>query len=216
MAVPVSDPLSMALNRELRRSERVAWHGKPLARVSLPSLGIWLFAIPWTTFALIWTAIAAAGAAGMSQEASDGGNWSWLPYVFPLWGVPFILVGLGMLGAPFAPLWTAGRTIFAITNQRLIKLTLWKNLQTNSVPLDRIGVMNRREKRDGSGTLSMTVRIGVDSDGDSKKDNFDIGEVADVMRVEGHVRDLTERYRAERQRAKDARAAIMTHDEFSS
>ena len=42
-------------------------------------------------------------------------------------------------------------------------------------------MIQRFEKRDGSGRLQLAVKIGKDSDGDRQTDYFEIGNVADVM-----------------------------------
>lgn len=185
IAVPDADPLELALERELRHSERIAWQGQPVDRLLLSSFAIWFFAIPWTAFALFWI----GGATGALF-----GNISWGGVVFALFGVPFVAVGIGMLTTPFLFKLSARRTIFAVTDQRLIKISLWRSLTTHSVPLDRVDVTERSESADGSGTLAITVRIGTDSDGDTTKDKFGIGIVDDIMQVERHVRHAAERY----------------------
>jgi hypothetical protein len=39
-------------------------------------------------------------------------------------------------------------------------------LTVTTIPADRIGLAERREHRDGTGTLTLAVKIGKDSDGD--------------------------------------------------
>jgi hypothetical protein len=188
------DPLEMALQRELRRGERVLWQGRMLARVSPGHFGIWLFAVPWTAFALFWTAMAFSGVRSFEGAGVLG-------YAFPLFGTPFIAVGLGMLSLPFLPLIGAKHTMFAVTNQRLIRIFLGgRRLWTKSVEGDRIGEIDRRERPDGSGTLQIAIGSHRDSDGDRVIDRFGIGEVADVMQVEQRVRQMIE----ETQRARSA------------
>ncbi|NMW32049.1 hypothetical protein HKD42_08250 [Altererythrobacter sp. RZ02] len=169
-------PLDRALNRELTRGERILWQGRPIPRIQWSMFGIWVFAIPWTAFALFWTAMAYAGTQSATNE-----EWSWLSLAFPLFGVPFIVVGLGMMAAPLYPLYAARKVIFAVTDQRLIKLTLRKSLTSITIPAERVGLITRKERSDGSGTLRIATHIGVDSDGDRTTHTFDIGEVAAVM-----------------------------------
>jgi hypothetical protein len=186
--VPFTDPLQMALQRELGTGERVLWSGRPLARVAWGGLGIWLFAVPWTAFSLFWTAMAFAGAQAFDEAGPLG-------YAFPLFGTPFIAIGLAMLSAPFAPLFGASRTLFAVTDRRMLRIFLGPRLWTKSVPGERIGQIDRSERRDGSGTLKVVVGSHLDSDGDRRTDHFSIGEVDDVMSVEARVRELSERVR---------------------
>lgn len=182
------DSLSMALGRELRTGERVVWQGRPIRRLSLKSFGMYAFAIPWTAFALFWTAMASLGVGSAAEE--DVGILVW---AFPLFGVPFILIGLAMLAMPFAPLFTGGRVLYAATNQRLIELSLWRSLNVKSVPARRIGMIDRSERRDGSGTLKIAIAIGTDSDGDKTIEHLAIGEIPDVKRVHEIIAEIGRR-----------------------
>ena len=74
-----------------------------------------------------------------------------------------------------------------MTDQRLIKLQLGRSTQVQSIPARRIGPIERSEKRDGSGTLKIAVRIGADSDGDQQTEKFELGEVLDVRRAHDQV-----------------------------
>lgn len=179
----VRQRLDLALGRELRADERVLWQGMKLARIEPAGFGLYLFAIPWTAFALFWTGFAAAGV------ASEGGSgWAW---AFPAFGIPFILVGLGMLAAPFAPWFQRGRILFAITNQRVMRLSLGRNLSVNSVPRHRVGQIEKYESSDGTGLLKLAIGIGVDSDGDRTTEHFTLGRVKDVMVANRALEDLS-------------------------
>ncbi len=164
---------------------------RQLARINITSFAIWLFAVPWTAFALFWTAMAAAG----SQAFTSGGGWGWASLVFPQFGLTFIVVGFGMLSAPFLPLHFAPRTLFAVTDQRLIKFSLGRTLKAENVPAERLGKISRTERRDGSGSLKIETRIGVDSDGDSTVETFDIGDVENILNREDAIHDMAERAR---------------------
>ena len=168
--------LQLALERELQGDEAVVWHGWKLARLELRSFGIYLFAIPWTAFSLLWTTVATIGTASLGDDGPG-----WIGWAFPLFGVPFVVIGLGMLAAPFMPLIQKGRVLFVVTDRRLLKLSMGSELQVKTVPANRIGLVIRNEKRDGTGRLQVAVRIGKDSDGDRHTEYFEIGCVADAM-----------------------------------
>jgi len=191
LAAPFADPLEMALQRELRRGERVLWRGRPLPRVAWAALAIWVFAVPWTAFSLFWTAMAFAGV-----HSIDG--LGVLGYAFPLFGTPFIVIGFGMLSVPFVPLFTARRTLLAVTDQRLLRIYLGRRLKTKSVEGGRVGEIERSERSDGSGSLKIVIGSHLDSDGDRRIDTFELGEVENVMAAEARVRELAERVRRER------------------
>lgn len=168
--------LRLALERELRADETVVWHGWQLGRLEPLSFGIYVFAIPWTAFSVMWTVLA-FGAITMSGDYGPG----WIGWTFPLFGLPFVAIGLAMLARPFAPLSQNGRVLYVVTNERALKLSMGRELAVETVLADRIGLIRRFERRDGSGRLQLAVKIGKDSDGDRQTDYFEIGNVADVM-----------------------------------
>lgn len=164
--------LRQALERELQPGENLAWHGWQLARIDPRSFLIYVFAVPWTAFSLMWTVLA-TGAIGVSGIGLVG-------IAFPLFGLPFIAIGGWMLARPFVPLWERGRVLYVVTDRRVIKLASGRALVVKTVPADRLGLAERREQPDGSGAISLAVRIGRDSDGDKQTETFDIGPVADI------------------------------------
>lgn len=165
--------LRQALERELQGGESPVWHGWQLARIDPSHFLIYVFAVPWTAFSLMWTVLA-AGAIGVSGIGLVG-------IAFPLFGLPFIAIGCWMVARPFVPLWERGRVLYVVTETRVLKLALGRDLVVKTVPADRIGLSERRERPDGSGTLSLTVRIGRDSDGDRQTETFEIGPVAGIV-----------------------------------
>lgn len=178
--------LELALGRELDANEDLIWSGMQLAQIEPMMFGIYIFAVPWTAFALFWTAMAFAGVS--SIEDSNGP--ALLAYAFPLFGTPFIAVGIGMLAAPFYPLWESGKVLYAVTSKRVLKLRLGRKLTVDAVPSERIGQIERIEARDGSGSIKIPVAIGRDSDGDRTTEHFKLGSVADVIGAHRAVSSL--------------------------
>lgn len=167
--------LRAALERELGPDEVVQWHGWQLGRIEPRMFGIYIFAVPWTLFSLAWTGIATTAVAASGQTGL--GLFAW---AFPLFGLPFVAVGAWMLSRPFVPLWERGRVLYVVTDKRVLKLSLGRALTIKTVPADRIGLAERREEAHGTGTLSLAVRIGRDSDGDRQTESFEIGPVGDI------------------------------------
>ena len=93
MLNPLDSKIERLLHEELGPTEKLLWSAAPapgrLARITLP---IFLFAIPWTAFAIFWI----AGASGFKRP-----NFGQPAGLFPLFGVPFVLIGLGMLSSPY-------------------------------------------------------------------------------------------------------------------
>lgn len=181
------DRLDLALSRELRTGERVLWQGRQLARISRRAFGIYLFAIPWTAFALFWTAMASWGASEMASETG------WLSWAFPAFGLPFIAIGIGMMSAPFLPLLQKGKVIYAVTDRRLLKIKLGSKLDIESIPARRISHIERSEGRDGCGSLRVAVGVRTDSDGDRHTQFFEIGEVPDVLTAHDQAARIAQR-----------------------
>ncbi len=179
--------LGLALSHELRSGEKILWSGEQIGSLNPLHFGIYLFAVPWTTFSFFWTAMAVAGVSTM-QEDVGGGLLAW---AFPLFGTPFIAVGIGMMALPFQPWWERGKVLYAITNERVLKLRLGRQLKVDSCPKNRIGTYNRIESRKGNGALRLAIAIGRDSDGDLTTDHFDLGPVADIRSAQRALNFLT-------------------------
>jgi hypothetical protein len=160
------EELEAQVRSELRDRERLLWVGQPrpgrLARQGMP---VMLFGIPFTAFALFWIAaasglLAAGGNGGAAPDAFQ--------ICFPLFGVPFVLIGLGMLSAPYWLGRSAKRTCYAVTDRRAI---LWRVGWSGAVEVRSYGPneltrIRRIEYPDGVGDLVFEELITVGRDGD--------------------------------------------------
>jgi hypothetical protein len=147
--------LDARVRSELRDGELLLWVGQPrpgrFARSAIPMV---LVAIPFTAFALFWI----VAASGMMLGAFKGGVHAVFA-CFPLFGLPFVLVGFGMLASPYWMLRRAKRTCYALTDQRAI---LWHAGWFGSTDVRSYGPaalarIHRSEHRDGSGDLIFEV-----------------------------------------------------------
>lgn len=185
-------PLPPALRPDRKRQldgalipgERVRWSGQPRGRSQWASFGIYLFAIPWTAFSLFWERMAL-----IPLLASLGGDdISRIPagfsIVFPLFGLPFVVIGLGMMAAPFLTIAKTRRTVHAVTDRRLLSIVDGRKLEVKSAFLDRIGPVERSSGRDGWGTLKVQTMSRTDSDGDRRTERLEWIGIPDVVRVE--------------------------------
>ncbi len=140
--------LDALVRDELAVDERVLYAARPsAARAVLMSFAAWIFAVPWTAFSVFWM-FAAAG--GMNGEWPTGAGW-----VFPLFGVPFVLVGLAMLAAPLKTWHTSRRSLCAVTDRRAITFegAGLRGITVRSFAPEAIGEPRRTENPDGSGTV---------------------------------------------------------------
>ena len=136
---------------ELQSGESLYWSGTAdPGRAALSALPATLFGIPFAGFALFWMNGAYRASTHLAKSP-DAFAKSFT--VFPLFGLPFLLVGLGIV---LAPLWAylKGRTtVYAITNQRILVITGSGNRSVKSItPADIAGV-EHRERPDGSGDI---------------------------------------------------------------
>ena len=170
---------------ELQPGERIIWTGRPIpGRFARRSIGIVLFGIVWTAFAIFW--IAGASRFRLPDFSHGFG-------LFPLFGVPFVLIGFGMLSTPYWMRRKAGRTAYVITDKRALILdgSLWRSTTVRSFEPHRLGDLRRVQNRDGSGDI-IFERVWA-SDGDGGRQSTDHGFLAiqDVKNVEAHIRQLT-------------------------
>ncbi|MBY0582350.1 MAG: PH domain-containing protein [Sphingomonas sp.] len=190
--------LRALLMRELNAGEQILWCGMPRRSAMASAFVIWLFAIPWTVFALVWEAMAwtpwfaAHGAMPSTGQMALG-------IALPLFGLPFIAIGVWMLALPVRAVIKARRTLFAVTDHRLIRLccdqtphlapALGRAIDLESVTFDRIGAIKLSARRDGVGNVRVQTGSHVDSDGDHITEWFEmigIPDAAQVPRLIGH------------------------------
>ncbi len=159
-----SDPQLVAQN-ELQPGESLRWSGQPDAtRLAIKSLPAFLFAIPWTAFAVFWVWGAAGG------RMPDLTHWEW-KNIFPLWGVPFILIGLRMLTSPLWEYLRASRIVYGVTDRRAFILQAGRSKSVKSFAASELANLERKEKADGSGDL-LFGRSDADTAQRSRSFNF--------------------------------------------
>jgi hypothetical protein len=174
--------------------EKLVWAAQPDVRIAFwLSFGIWLFAIPWTAFSLFWISIPAAALyeayTGIDIRAPKGAP-TVAMWAFALWGVPFVLIGFGMLLAPFWVLRKGARTLYVLTNKRMAILNGAKTVSVVSVWPSDIVSLSRKEGPDGRGTLVLHQGVVRDSDGDRQEKTTEFGVINDVRRIEQLVLEM--------------------------
>jgi hypothetical protein len=140
------EELQTLVENELADGETIAWMGQPVAKIfSRQYLPIVFFGIPWTAFAIFWTVAAAGFQVPVFQNLED---------LFALFGVPFILVGLGMLSSPLWALRNARKTVYVITDLRAIVIEgRFRSHRFRSFAPDQLRRLTRQQNSDGSGDI---------------------------------------------------------------
>lgn len=156
------------INQELKRGEVVKWAGQPnlekfLGKAMAGRFLIWLFFIPWTVFSVFWI----AGAAGFKIPDFSQPSFE---LFFPLFGVPFLLIGIFGLASPFfLPFFLkkkAASMVYLITNLRAVIIQGTKTTTYKSYYPKQLTNLERTENPDGSGTI-----IFVKDDGETNIQN---------------------------------------------
>lgn len=174
--------LQERLRAELKPGEAITWVGQPNPdRYMKYGLGRWIFFIPWTVFSLYWI----AAASGFRVPEFDSPM-----SLFPLFGLPFLLIGIGGLTAPLRARGRARSIVYAITNQRAITIEGAKVIVVKSYLASEIAGVERTEYQDGSGHLILRTEQHRDTDGDHQTRQHGFFAVDDVRRVEGLVANL--------------------------
>jgi len=182
---PASERLRSLAERELA-GEKLLWAGQPDARRTLlRGLPIWLFAVPWTALSLFWETIAVGGMlmGGMKGTPTAAG------WAFSLFGLPFVLVGFGMLGAPFWGAFRASRSLHALTDRRLVLLVDGRKPQIKSFRTAQIVSVLRRDRKGGTGDIDVGFGSRRDSDGDIVEHKESLLGVPDAARLEALLID---------------------------
>jgi hypothetical protein len=139
---------------ELQSGESLYWTGTAdPARAAISALPASIFGIPFAGFSLFWISQAYHATNTMSKSShnafTDGFR------VFPLFGAPFLLVGLGVILAPLWAFLKAGSTVYAVTNQRVMIITGGNSRSLKSYTPADIVQVEHRERPDGSGDIAI-------------------------------------------------------------
>ncbi|HEY2341539.1 MAG TPA: PH domain-containing protein [Chthoniobacteraceae bacterium] len=140
--------IDYALSQCLGKGERLLWSGRPRGGVRFRGQDIYIipFSLLWAGFAFFWEYTAVTMTA--KAPAPIGG-------VFPLFGAPFVLVGLYfVVGRFFADAYCRARTFYGVTNERIIILSGIFSKQTKSLQLRTLTDVSLTQRGDGSGTIT--------------------------------------------------------------
>jgi hypothetical protein len=179
--------LQARVNRELGPMEVIRWIEQPIPRYfTTKAKGFFFFGIPWTAFAIFWT----CGAAGFElPDFSEGIKGVEL---FPLFGIPFILIGLGMLTSPLWAYRSAFKTVYVITDLRAITFDGGRSTVIRSYPPEKLQDVYRKENRDGTGDVIISTRTWRDSDDQQHSEELGFLRIGDPKTVEHMLKDLAE------------------------
>jgi len=171
---------------ELESGEQILWIGQPIRRFfTASSIVPFLFAIPWTAFAVFWI----CAASGFKVPDFSRGGFR----LFPLFGLPFVLIGIGMMCSPLWSYRKGLKTVYVITDRRAITFDAgWTTTIRTYLP-GRLQNIYRRERRDGTGDIVLDQPVFGTSKGGQQTQYLGFLNVREPKKVEQMLRKLAER-----------------------
>lgn len=140
-------PTQIIINKELLPGEKVLWSGRPQQGIVFRKMDALLipFSLFWGGFAIFWE----VNALLILTETTDP-----IALVFPLFGIPFVLIGLYIIFGRFmVDAKARSKTIYGLTNKRAIVVSGLFSKKVKSVDLNRLSDVSLNEKSDGLGTV---------------------------------------------------------------
>lgn len=137
--------LRTIVESEVRPGEKMLWVGRANAiRLALPYLAVLGFGVAWTAssigFMITWHKNAGLGVGDILFQGS------------------FVAVGLGMMAAPLWAYSRGRKTIYRITDRRILVIVAGNTKKVKSFDETQIGNIERVERADGSGDLTFAKR----------------------------------------------------------
>ena len=186
-------PLAV-MKREMRPGEKLIWADRPvdIGAFRRAKYGVALFGVPFLAFALFWTAAASGLLFG------DGGTGSAFDLIFPMFGLPFIAVGLSLV---FSPIWAGfkgRRTLYALSDQRALMTETGVRRSVKSWPLDEIDEVSRTDTSGGNGDVIFAKTWVRGSKGGGHWQKHGFYGISDPQRVEHAILQAREAIRLAR------------------
>lgn len=176
-----------ALRAELRTGEELWYAGMPAPKYAgRKMIPIAVFGLFFGGFALFWITMAAAiawfasgalnSSSDPSQDPSNGGAAAaGFAVFFPLFGLPFLAIGIGMISSPWWAARAARNTGCFVTNERALRVKVGRSIKVDSWGPADLGEISKVLYRDGRGCVSFAQRLqtGVKGRVRTVQDGFD-------------------------------------------
>lgn len=164
---------------QMRADEKPLWIGYPIPRRFALKQGL-----PMFLFAIPWTGISAAFEAGAMKSGS---------IFMLLWGIPFIVIGLRLLASPLWEYWRARRTVYVVSDRRLLILGGLLRPSTKSFAVSDIGPLEVDAGGDGSGSIVFSQHRTRDPEGGWTVEKIGFIAVPNVREAAEHIASLKDR-----------------------
>ena len=183
-----SGDVRLSAQSELQGGESLLWSGPANpGRSALSALPAALFGIPFAGFAFFWMSSAYHSTQNLTNHHNT------LPSgfsVFPLFGLPFLLIGVGLILSPLG-VYLKGRSgVYAVTNRRVMLISGTSSRSVKSIiPTDIAGV-NYRERPDGKGDVLIRTNSVMRTNNGTTPITVGLYGVPNVKEVAGLVMKL--------------------------
>jgi hypothetical protein len=192
MPTPARLPVNLQkrLNAELSAGERILYAAQPdwRAQWGLHAI-VAFFGVGWMAICGPMAVFVWAEALGVKLPNVEGGMGRGMALFFSLFMIPFIVIGLACLLEPLIAARRSKRAAHAVTDQRLLSIVDTPRAEVESIKLDRINFIRRREGKPGFGSLSIGYGVELDSDGSPQPLKTDWPGIPDAKHAETLIRE---------------------------
>jgi hypothetical protein len=136
------------IQRELDSGEKLLWSGRPKQGMVFRGSDVYMipFSLLWGGFAIYWEIMA------LSIQHEERGS---VDVVFPLFGIPFVLIGLYMIFGRFIhDSKKRAKTIYGLTDRRAIIVSGLFSKTVKSLNLRSLSDVSLAERSNRSGTIT--------------------------------------------------------------
>jgi len=140
------------IKEELGKSERLLWAGQPKQGVTFRGSDALMipFSLMWGGFAIFWEVMALSMFFVADEPPPVG-----VAIIFPLFGLPFVLVGLYIIFGRFiVDSKRRAKTFYGLTDQRIIVVSGLFSRKIKSMNLRTLSDVSLSEKSDRTGTIT--------------------------------------------------------------
>jgi hypothetical protein len=180
--------VQLCAQSELQGGESLLWSGPANpGRSAMSALPAAFFGIPFTGFAFFWMSTAYRGTHNLANHHNAlASGFS----VFPLFGLPFLLIGLAMILAPLG-VYLKGRSgVYAVTNRRVMLITGTTTRSVKSITPADITEVDHRERPDGTGDVLIRTNSVMRTNNGTTQITVGLYGVPNVKEVAGLVMKL--------------------------
>ncbi len=146
------DNANQIFQEYLLSDEHILWSGQSEKKVNFTTIDFFLvpFSLMWGGFAIFWETTAII----MIPKNAPGG----IGIIFPLFGIPFVIVGLYfILGRFIFKKWQKSKTFYAVTNRRILSLRKVFGQHFLEANIASLSGISKNVRSDGIGTLTFNA-----------------------------------------------------------